>query len=252
MPPAPPPPVPPVAPPGQVIPLPPTENPDGTYNPGYVPLQPVNPLDQPVVRDESVFFDGGVFTDVPRLSIPLHPIVYVTPQVADSQAERERSDPLFFSNPRAVQPGGAPASSIGAGLGMDPALFVQHAVRWSQARGQLLDDTVEGRLQRLSLGSDGRIPTPEWFEPDASQIVPELPGEDQPTQQQGEGQQGQQAEQRSDAKPAADSAPVQVAVRPAASPSFTEQLRNAGRRVPVPAGMAVRPAGSVPVSSSVS
>ena len=79
-----------------------------------------------------------------------------------------------------------------------------------------------------------------------------LPGEDQPTQQQGEGQQGQQAEQRSDAKPAADSAPVQVAVRPAASPSFTEQLRNAGRRVPVPAGMAVRPAGSVPVSSSVS
>lgn len=135
---------------------------------------------------------------------------------------------------------------------MDPALFVQHAVRWSQARGQLLDRVVEGRLQRLSLGSDGRIPTPEWFEPDASQIVPELPGEDQPTQQQGEGQQGQQAEQRSDAKPAADSAPVQVAVRPAASPSFTEQLRNAGRRVPVPAGMAVRPAGSVPVSSSVS
>lgn len=30
------------------------------------------------VRDQSVWFDGAVFTRMPRLPLPLHPVLYVT------------------------------------------------------------------------------------------------------------------------------------------------------------------------------
>lgn len=111
-----------------------------------------------------------------RLSIPVHPVVYVSPGVNDAQAERERTDTMNYSNPLAVQHGRMQSRSIGAGLGFDPALFVQQAVRDAQARGEWWSNIVEGRLARLSLGSDGRIPTPEWFEPSNAQIVPTVPG----------------------------------------------------------------------------
>ena len=223
-------------------PTPPSQNPGGTYLPDHAPLQPLDPMARPVVRDESVYFDGGIFSDVRRLGIPLHPVVYVTPQVADSQAERERSDPMYFSNPQAVRSQDMQSRSIGAGLGMDPALFVQHAVRASQARGELLDDIVEGRLPRLSLSSDGSIPTPEWFEPDAGHIVPNVPDGGQ---QQGGLQPGPQAAHDAPVtdilQQAAlqDAAPVVAAsglpggsAAAAAAPSFSEQLRNAGSRSP--------------------
>ena len=198
------------------------------------PLQPLNPLQGDQARIPSVFFDGAVFRDVPRLSIPLHPIVYVTPEVHGSQAVRERSDPLFFSNPLAAQRGGMQSGSIGAGLGMDPALFVQHMVRASQARGELLGDVVDGRLARVSLSSDGRIPTPDWFEPDASQLVPDMSADDPLPDQ--------QAAAGSDAADAAAGAndqateAIHAAMQPAqrtAAPSFSEQLRSAGARSPL-------------------
>ncbi len=198
------------------------------------PLQPLNPLQGDQARIPSVFFDGAVFRDVPRLSIPLHPIVYVTPEVHRSQAVRERSDPLFFSNPLAAQRGGMQSGSIGAGLGMDPALFVQHMVRASQARGELLGDVVDGRLARVSLSSDGRIPTPDWFEPDASQLVPDMSADDPLPDQ--------QAAAGSDAADAAAGAndqateAIHAAMQPAqrtAAPSFSEQLRSAGARSPL-------------------
>ena len=217
------------------------------------PLQPLNPLQRDVVRDVSVFFDGTVFNDVPRLSIPLHPIVYVSPQVAALPAERERSDPLFYSNPGAVHHNGIQSTSIGSGLGMDPTVFVQVQVRKSQDFGELIDDIAQGRLSRLSLGSDGRIATPEWFQPDADQIVPSMPGDEQvPTQQQPP---QKQAAERADALDAVTAegakatsvslVQAQPVLRPAAAPSFSEQLRSAGTRAPV----AARPATAVPFVS---
>ena len=216
------------------------------------PLQPLNPLQGDQSRTPSVFFDGAVFRDVPRLSIPLHPIVYVTPEVNGAQAAREQSDPLFFSNPQAVQHRGIQSGSIGAGLGMDPALFVQHMVRVSQARGELLGDVINGRWGRVSLSSDGRIPTPDWFEPDLGQFLPDMPGEDQPQQQP-----DPQAADRSAASDTANeqaTVAINAAMQPAnpvqraAAPSFSEQLRSAGARLPV----AVRSAPSAPSAPSVS
>ena len=190
-----------------------------------------------------VSFDGSVFNDVPRLSIPLHPIVYVTPQVTASQAERERSDPLFYSNPQAVHHRGIQSSSIGAGLGMDPTVFVQTQVRYSQSYGELVGDIVDGRLPRVSLSSDGRIATPEWFQPDAEQIVPEMPGDDPvPAQpQQAQTPDVERADATTDVAleqadvPTASLSGVQPTMRARAAPSFSEQLRHAGARAPVAA-----------------
>lgn len=208
-----------------------------------VSLEPLSPLAGDLAREPSVYFDGSVFTDVVRLSIPLHPIVYVSPGVNEAQAERESSDPLFFSNPAAVRQGGVQSRSIGFGLGFDPALFVQHAVRESQARGELYSDIVEGRLSRLSLGSDGKIRTPEWFEPSGEQIVPDVPGQEQ---SQSDSKTSSDAHKTGDElpRPASDLAPGQPAapLKPSASaaPSFSEQLRSAGNRLP-PAARPVNP-----------
>ena len=229
---------------GEIKPLVPESQP----NVPIPTLQPLNPLQRDQVREPSVFFDGSVFNDVPRLSIPLHPIVYVTPQVAASQSERERSDPLFYSNPQAVQHGGIQSSSIGAGLGMDPNVFVQTQVRNSQAYGELVGDIVDGRLPRVSLSSDGRIATPEWFQPDAEQIVPEMPGDGpvpaQPPQARTSDLERNDATADLSAEkeiPIASLPIVQPTPRTTAAPSFSEQLRHAGARVSVTA----RPANTI-------
>ena len=207
----------------------------------------MNPLQGDQAREESLYFDGGVFTKVVRLSIPVHPVVYVSPGVNDAQAERERTDTMTYSNPLAVQHGRMQSRSIGAGLGFDPALFVQQAVRDAQARGEWWSNIVEGRLARLSLGSDGRIPTPEWFEPSNAQIVPTVPGQDQPATD---------ASQKTDtaspaAAPAADTAPARLpapasAAPRATAPSFSQQLRNAGGR---PLAAPTRPIATASISS---
>ena len=236
----PPPPLPPAPPAPEVAPQQPTV----VEPPAPVPpisLQPLNPLVGEQAREASVFFDGSVFTNVVRLSVPMHPIVYVTPGVHEAQAERELSDPLFFSNPGAVKHGGIQSQTIGMGLGMDPALFVQTAVRESQARGELLGDIVEGRLGRISLGSDGRIPTPEWFEALGEQIVPQMPGQEPQQSTDGkpapeanaEGAQGTQGRQGDAATPQPAAAPAATAApRAAGAPSFSDQLRSAGTRLP--------------------
>ena len=212
-----------------------------------VPLQPLNPLQSDQAREESVYFDGGVFTNVVRLSIPLHPVVYVSPGVNEAQALREATDSLTFSNPAAVRQGGIQSRTIGMGLGFDPALFVQHAVRDAQARGEWWSDLVEGRLGRLSLGSDGRIATPEWFEPSDAQIVPHMPGQEEPA---AEADKPTEASPRPNAGTQSERVPAVAATAQratsAAAPSFSEQLRNAGGR-PLPA--ATRPVSNGPIAS---
>ena len=234
------PPVPPLIEPRPDVPLPAPTVPQ-------VPLQPLNPLQSDQAREESVYFDGGVFTNVVRLSIPLHPVVYVSPGVNEAQALREATDSLTFSNPAAVRQGGIQSRTIGMGLGFDPALFVQHAVRDAQARGEWWSDLVEGRLGRLSLGSDGRIATPEWFEPSDAQIVPHMPGQEEPA---AEADKPTEASPRPNAGTQSERVPAVAATAQratsAAAPSFSEQLRNAGGR-PLPA--ATRPVSNGPIAS---
>ena len=124
---------------------------------------------------------------------------------------------------------------------MDPVLYVQHAVRASQARAIWLDEVVNGRLGRLSLGSDGMIRTPEWFEPLPENIVPEMPGEKgaEPdvSKTSGNGKDGVAEKPfvatdraREVDRPVAQKMVSGAIQRPAAAPSFSEQLRSSAGR----------------------
>ncbi len=204
-----------------------------------------------MVRDPSVYFHGAVFDNVVRLPIPLHPVVYVNPTVQEMQEQRALTDPLGFSNPLAVQPGGRDDSPVGAHLGMDPVLYVQHAVRSAQRQGWLWDRTVEGRLPRVMLGSDGRLATPSWMEPLPEMIVPGGPpqsdgapapeadapveGAEQKPEARAEGQ------GKAGAAPAAPGGQQRGQADRMAAPSFTAQLRSAVGRAP---GAAQRPNAS--------
>jgi len=124
-----------------------------------------------VVSDPGVFFAGERTDTVRRLPIPLHPITYVEGAVEQAQLARATTDPLLFSNPAAVRAGEVQSTSIGAGLGFDPVVYVTPAVRNAQALGERLGDVVDGRLERLSLSSDRVIPTPDLAQPDPRQLV---------------------------------------------------------------------------------
>jgi VCBS repeat-containing protein len=213
-----------------------------------VHLQPLNPLDGDQAREESVYFDGGVFNRVARLPIPMHPVVYVSPGVNAAQAEREATDTRYYSDPAAAHRGEIQSGSIGAGLGMDPVVYVQHAVRESHARSVWLDEVVNGRLGRISLSSDSLIRTPEWFEPLPENIVPEMPGDKgaapDASKAPGEAEKGAVKTGEMEKPPAAPARPVAIdrpagqgmvsgqALRPAAAPSFSDQLRSSAARVP--------------------
>ena len=115
-------------------------------------------------------FDGDTFNGVRRLPIPFHPAVFVNGVVQAAQvAPADRS--LSFSDPEAVRLPEMRSTSIGVGLGFDPALFVQHAVRNAQRESAFLDDVVDGRLSRINLSSDWRIPTPDLAQPDQRMLA---------------------------------------------------------------------------------
>jgi len=141
------------------------------------------------------------------------------------------------------QPGVVGSSSIAAGLGQDPNLFVQHAVRGAQRHSDFFSSRVEGRFGRINLGADGALSTPDLFEP----LMRGAASAEAPAGQQGEPaaeevSTEQQAAQQaaigpSVASPAAvDGSPehgtpaVQLSL---AAPSFTEQLRGGSGRLPM-------------------
>lgn len=185
----------------------------------------VSPLSIDQAREPSVFFDGDTFNGVRRLPIPFHPAVFVNGVVQAAQLERQQTDPLSFSDPEAVRLPEMRSTSIGVGLGFDPALFVQHAVRNAQRESAFLDDVVDGRLSRINLSSDWRIPTPDLAQPNQRMLaVLDKPASDdrfvtvagQPVTS--------FAEFPSSAKLAESSG-----LTPRASPSFSEQLRQSNR-----------------------
>ena len=94
-----------------------------------------------------VFFGYGDQHRVIRIDVPLHPILYVTREVADRQAEQEQVQ-MLGTDVGLNQPGEVRSHSIGAHLGQDPALYVQRAVRESQQQGFLWE-----RLARQQRGN---------------------------------------------------------------------------------------------------
>ncbi|TKB26271.1 tandem-95 repeat protein [Desulfopila sp. IMCC35006] len=122
--------------------------------------------------DQSVFFFGDSYSSVIRQVIPFSPAVFIHQAVELAQQERMNGDALSFSNPDMVRLGNIESQSIGAELGLDPVLFVQHAVRDSQAQGEFIDNIVNGRLTRISLSSDRLIPTPDLHQPNPLKIMP--------------------------------------------------------------------------------
>lgn len=190
---------PPVTPEPPVVepPVPPVEPP--YIEPPTVPQSPYSPpptlVDSPqglvtgdVAHMPGVFNDFGDQHRIVRMQIPLHPIIYVTREVADRQAEQAMLQTLG-TDMGLHEPGQQRATSIGLGLGQDPTLYVQHAVRDAQREGSLwerLARKIKGNLSPLAPepdlnpASDAGIPeslqgTQRPGQGDAPQAAPDMP-----------------------------------------------------------------------------
>lgn len=120
------------------------------------------------------------------MQIPLHPIIYVTREVADRQAEQAMLQTLG-TDMGLHEPGQQRATSIGLGLGQDPTLYVQHAVRDAQREGSLwerLARKIKGNLSPLAPepdlnpASDAGIPefgAPSLGQGDVPQAASDMP-----------------------------------------------------------------------------
>ena len=157
-----------VEPPVVEPPVPPVEPPAPPVEPPYiepptVPQSPYSPpptlVDSPqglvtgdVAHMPGVFNDFGDQHRIVRMQIPLHSIIYVTREVADRQAEQAMLQTLG-TDTGLHEPGQQRATSIGLGLGQDPTLYVQHAVRDAQREGSLwerLARKIKGNLSPLA------------------------------------------------------------------------------------------------------
>ena len=193
-----------VEPPVVEPPVPPVEPPAPPVEPPYiepptVPQSPYSPppalVDSPqglvtgdVAHMPGVFNDFGDQHRIVRMQIPLHPIIYVTREVADRQAEQAMLQTLG-TDTGLHEPGQQRATSIGLGLGQDPTLYVQHAVRDAQREGSLwerLARKIKGNLSPLAPepdlnpASDAGIPeslqgTQRPGQGDAPQAAPDMP-----------------------------------------------------------------------------
>lgn len=199
------------------------------------PLSPAPPLFGDQGDEPDPYFLGDISHGVFGQSIPFAPVVYVQHAVQHAQHERMTSDSVPFSMPDTVRLGDIESQSIGAGLGFTPVLFVQQAVRASQAQGELMNNLVNGRLTRLSLSSDRLIPTPDLSQPNPLEITP-------PTSRTDFGRitdigKDQQSVVLVEAQLQSEipvNHPTMNADRESlrSAPSFSEQLRAAGGRMP--------------------
>lgn len=213
-----------------------------------LPGQPVGPEglppDRPGVSGPGLrpgpYFPDAWGHGLPRVDIPFESITYVHDAVVASQAERVLSgDARASSRIDLARPYDSGVRVPGMDLGMDPALFVQHAVRGSQSLADFMSSLVQGRLSRVSLGADRDLATPELHQPDAGRLV----HQPAPQVREGQGQDGDAARpapepQKTSAADAgvedatAGQVPAQ-AVRMA--PSFADQLRGGAGRLPMSA-----------------
>ncbi|MFA5682893.1 MAG: Ig-like domain-containing protein, partial [Hydrogenophaga sp.] len=188
---------------------------------------------------------------LPRVDIPFEPITYVHDAVVASQAERVLGDARASSRIDLARPYDSGVRVPGMDLGMDPALFVQHAVRGSQSLADFMHSLVQGRLSRVSLGADHDLAAPELHQPDAGRLVHQ-PAPQGQGQGQGDAARPAPEPQKTSAADAAampataafvpadagvaeegaDHAPAQAARM---APSFADQLRGGAGRLPMSA-----------------
>ncbi|WP_246335774.1 beta strand repeat-containing protein [Azomonas macrocytogenes] len=203
-------------------------------------LWPTNLLQERENHDPSVFFDGGRFDRVIRLPIPMYPITYVNNAVELSQLQRGLTDPLLFSRPERADTLRLERSSANQELGFDPALFVQHQVRESQSLANFLQQIVEGRLTRVSLGSDRLIATPELSAPSPAELIPPTHEKAAKSVEKPDHEHrdtGSTPLLRESAATDGNELLPKAQTRPSA-PSFTQQLRSAtGRGAKLPASV---------------
>ena len=223
-----------------------------------LPGQPTGPQGLPPDRPGASgpgLRPGPYFPDawghgLPRVDIPFEPITYVRDAVVASQAERVLGDARASSRIDLARPYDSGVRVPGMDLGMDPALFVQHAVRGSQSLADFMHSLVQGRLSRVSLGADHDLATPELHQPDASRLV------QQPAPQGQQGEAARPAPEQPQKTSAADAiaVPATAALVPAdagaqedttagqapaqavrMAPSFADQLRGGAARLPMSA-----------------
>lgn len=186
-----------------------------------------------VITDPSVFHEGERWDDVRRLPIPLHPVLYVNNEVSNSQGLREQADHRAEGQVDLATVYEPDSSSLARGLGQDHNLFVSHAIRSSQGYSSILEDRVNSRLGRTNLSGDDLLASPELRQADPEQMVTaELFEQQQPTWI----SQPQLAEEDSeDTTQELDEHLLAEAQVAGAAPSFTEQLRGGGKRLPMAA-----------------
>ncbi|MDP2677450.1 MAG: cadherin-like domain-containing protein, partial [Rhodoferax sp.] len=192
------------------------------------PLQPSNfstPLGGDQASDPNVFFSGVAVDRIVRLPVPLNLAVFINSVVENLQQARAATDSAGFSAPNVVRYGEIQSQSIGAGLGNDVSLYVQHAIRSSRAQAEVLDHEVNGRLSRINLSSDRLLPTPELFQADTPENTPQPPV-DQVAQEHQDSEVPAQTNHNKN-KWLASSDKLPPTRR--AAPSFTEQLRVSAR-----------------------
>ncbi|VUZ25498.1 Uncharacterised protein, partial [uncultured Comamonas sp.] len=167
------------------VPQPPdTQRPEGPLSGGQGGL-----VSGDVAGMPGVFFHWDDVSRVARMDGPLHPIVFVAPTVADSQAQRERTE-LLGNDLGLAQAGELQATSIGAGLVLQPSnvIYVSRAVNESQDIGSFwsrVAQALQGNLpadapQRLlNVAADAGIPA-SLQEADAPAAEEQDDGAEQP------------------------------------------------------------------------
>lgn len=105
-----------------------------------------------------VFFHWDDVSRVARMDGPLHPIVFVAPTVADSQAQRERTE-LLGNDLGLAQAGELQAMSIGAGLVLQPSnvIYVSRAVHESQDIGSFWSRVAQALQGNLPADAPQRL-----------------------------------------------------------------------------------------------
>ena len=158
-----------------------------------------------------MFYYGEMRYPITNLPLPMHPALFVNNEVNNAQLERELGDRRASGNPDLASAPRWQVRSLAMGLGFVPDQFVMDEVHNTQSLSQRLASLIESRYSRLSLAGDGLLATPELSQPDPAMLVPPL----------------------GDAPQQADDAQAEQAFVPRPAPSFTEQLRGGGMRVPL-------------------
>ncbi|WP_164868360.1 DUF4347 domain-containing protein [Hydrogenophaga sp. NH-16] len=169
---------------------------------------------------------------LPQVGLSFESVTYVRDAVVASQNERALGgDARATSRIDLAQPYDSGVRVPGMDLGMDPALFVQQAVRDSQRLADFMNSLVQGRLSRVSLGADHDLATPELYQPDADRLVPQPASQEKGDAARPTPEPQKTSEVDAEVEEAAAAAMPAQAMRMA--PSFTDQLRNGTGRLPM-------------------